>query len=60
MNVIFDPCKGYDYDCCSDTYGTPEFRYTETDVRLRDEGDPRYGQTQLLKQDGSELDIEIR
>ena len=30
MNVIFDPCRGHAYNCCSDTYGTPEWRVVDS------------------------------
>jgi len=25
QNIIFDPCRGHAFDCCADTFGTPEF-----------------------------------
>lgn len=34
MNVIFDPCRGYAFDCCKDTFGTPEFEVASDDVSL--------------------------
>jgi hypothetical protein len=30
MNVIFDPCRGKDVNCCDDTFGTPEFSRVDT------------------------------
>lgn len=41
QNVIFDPCRSQSFNCCSDTYGTPEFRQIQsdgTDVRRRASG----------------------
>ncbi|RYE84790.1 MAG: hypothetical protein EOO65_01650 [Methanosarcinales archaeon] len=25
QNVIFDPCRGHEYHCCNDTFGSPEY-----------------------------------
>ena len=25
VNVIFDPCRGREFDCCDQMFGTPEF-----------------------------------
>jgi hypothetical protein len=32
MNVIFDPCRGYLFDCCNDTFGTPEYEVPSADA----------------------------
>jgi hypothetical protein len=34
MNVIFDPCRGYPFDCCNDTFGSPEFERASEDSKL--------------------------
>ena len=31
QNVIFNPCQGYEYNCCFDTYGTPEYVVVDSD-----------------------------
>lgn len=36
QNVIFDPCREYEFDCCNDTYGTPEFEYVNADPTAQD------------------------
>ena len=41
MNVIFDPCRGYGFNCCSDTYGTPEYQGPTPDP-LSTTGEPKY------------------
>ena len=51
QNVIFDPCRGYAFACCNDTYGTPEYAAYNTRV-----GDPAYGTLGYFSADGSPLD----
>ena len=55
MNVIFDPCRNQPANCCNDTYGTPEYRYVETDPRRVD-----FGAEYLFKQDGTDMPQESR
>jgi hypothetical protein len=31
INVIFDPCRGYAFNCCNDTFGTPEYEIASED-----------------------------
>jgi hypothetical protein len=54
QNVIFDPCRGYDHDCCSDTYGTPEFQVINTDP-----ADIGYASRKLVDAAGTNIDVEI-
>jgi hypothetical protein len=40
QNVIFDPCRDYAFNCCSDTYGTPEFVQYNNDSTSANYGSP--------------------
>jgi hypothetical protein len=51
QNVIFNPCQGYEYNCCSDTYGTPEYLIVDSDP-----ASPGYGTRQQQLDDSSTLD----
>ena len=48
QNVIFDPCRGYAYNCCNDTYGTPEFI-----AYVANPAATNYGTEQYYAADGS-------
>jgi hypothetical protein len=39
MNVIFDPCRGFAYNCCTDTAASPEFWSYDTDPESQTYGD---------------------
>lgn len=59
QNVIFDPCRDQEYDCCKDTYGTPEFRRIlpdGTDLRLRAGGEQLPLESSRLPTDSLEID----
>ena len=49
--MIFDPCNGYEFNCCFDTYGTPEFVRVDSDPTS-----PTYGSSQQVFDDGTILD----
>jgi hypothetical protein len=55
QNVLFDPCRGYEYNCCFDTFGTPEYLRVESNASLP----LTYGTRKLLYDDGSEMNLEI-
>ena len=45
VNVIFDPCRNYEPDCCNDRFGTPEYIKNEnTSSQI------------ILNEDGTEID----
>ena len=50
MSVIFDPCRGHDFNCCNDTYGTPEFRSV-----IDAPGSDLHGTDEHREQDGTPL-----
>ena len=50
QNVIFNPCEGYSHDCCSDTYGTPEYLSVNSDPKSIN-----YGIRRQRLDDGSTL-----
>lgn len=54
QNVIFDPCRGYEHNCCFDTYGVPEYLQVEGNSSL-----PSYGTRTLQLDDGTPMDSEI-
>ena len=51
QNVVFDPCRSYDYKCCFDTYGTPEFLDVDTDP-----ASPTYGTRTSVLDSGATID----
>ena len=53
QNVILNPCQNYEYDCCFDTYGTPEYLYIESNASLSN-----YGTRATLTDDGEVMDID--
>lgn len=53
QNVILNPCSNYEYDCCFDTYGTPEYSYVENNASLA-----TYGTRSTLNDDGDVMDID--
>lgn len=53
MNVIFDPCRGFDYNCCLDTAAAPEFVAFDTDPESA-----TYGQVLRFRQSGEDLSEE--
>jgi hypothetical protein len=55
MTVTFDPCRGHDYNCCNDTYGTPEWR-TIDDVPTS----PTFGGDILTTETGAVLSSDAR
>ena len=55
QNVIFDPCRGHAFNCCNDTFGTPEFRKLETRLGYSATGDYMY-----FDQEGEQLDSDAR
>lgn len=54
QNVIFQPCRQYDYACCSDTFGTPEYATTIANASRAD-----YGTTYLTLDGGVAMDPAI-
>ncbi len=48
VNIIFDPCREYGYNCCNDTYGAPEFRVLDDNPES-----PTLGNWMFFDQDGS-------
>jgi hypothetical protein len=57
QNVIFNPCQGYEYNCCFDTYGTPEYQVVDSSPKLPDGSDnPNYGLRTSVLDDGSIID----
>jgi len=47
---IFDPCRGYAFDCCNSTFGTPEWQRV-----VADPASPDYGASTAVFSDGSPL-----
>ena len=39
QNVIFDPCRGQAFNCCNDTFGTPEWELVSADPAASDYGE---------------------
>ena len=54
QNVIFDPCRGQPYNCCQDTFGTPEYERVDAAPLLPSGApNPAYGTYSYLYADGS-------
>ena len=57
QNVIFNPCQGYEYNCCFDTYGTPEYQVVDGSAVLPNgNANPNYGLRTSVLDDGSIID----
>lgn len=57
--MVFDPCRDQDYNCCNDTYGTPEFRRIlsdGTDLRLRAGGEQLPDESSRIPTDSLVID----
>lgn len=52
QDVIFAPCQGYEYNCCNNTYGLPQFESVDAAT------ESAAAQTLLLNADGSVLSNE--
>lgn len=53
VNVIFDPCRGYGFDCCNNTFGTPEWEVIVADPEAV--APFEYGKRTIVYSDGTEV-----
>ena len=57
QNVIFNPCQGYEFNCCFDTFGTPEYQRVDSEPYLASgQLNPNYGARSSVLDDGSIID----
>jgi hypothetical protein len=50
QNVIFDPCRAQPFNCCNDTFGTPEYLKVQSDPKH-----PSYGTRSTTYADGTPI-----